>query len=87
MLFGGRYPLLEKIMIYALVIIMPICIIGAILGIYLSLGKLKLKCPFCKAPGEVSGSKQDGLLLHCHQCGQVKSKGKLSTKFEIVNVK
>lgn len=64
----------------ALWIVIPLCLVGALMGILHALGKLRMLCPFCGKSGLVGGNKQDGIWLECETCGLVHSSGPLGLK-------
>ena len=47
----------------------------AAMGIFLALGKLRMKCPFCGKPGHVGGSRHEGMRMKCDECGLVHGSG------------
>ena len=56
------------------------CLAGAVMGILMVLGRLKMRCPFCNKSGLVGGSKQDGMWMECETCGLVHGSGPLGLK-------
>jgi hypothetical protein len=64
----------------ALGIVIPLCLIGAVMGVLHAIGKLRMLCPFCGKSGPVGGNKQDGMWLECDTCGLVHSSGPLGLK-------
>jgi hypothetical protein len=48
---------------------------GAVLGILMAFGWLRMRCPFCGRRSPVWGTKQAGLLLSCDDCGLVSAGG------------
>jgi hypothetical protein len=61
-------------------ILIPLCLVGALMGVLMVLGKLRMLCPFCRKSGPVGGNKQDGIWLECETCGLVHSSGPLGLK-------
>jgi hypothetical protein len=61
-------------------ILIPLCLVGALMGVLMALGKLKMLCPFCGKSRPVGGNKQDGIWLECETCGLVHSSGPLGLK-------
>ncbi len=46
-------------------------ILGAVLGLLLMFGRLKLGCPQCNARSDVSGGNNKGMHLSCPKCGEL----------------
>jgi hypothetical protein len=64
----------------ALFILIPLCLIGALMGILMAFGKLRMLCPFCGRSGPAGASKQDGMWMKCESCGLIHSSGPLGLK-------
>ncbi len=64
----------------AMGILILLCLVGAVMGIIMAFGKLRMLCPFCGKSGRVGGSKQDGMWMECATCGFVHSSGPLGLK-------
>jgi hypothetical protein len=50
-------------------------IVGGVLGIFFTIGRLRMRCPFCGQSGTVGGSREEGLWLDCDGCGIVRGAG------------
>ena len=61
-------------------ILLPLCLVGAVMGIMMAFGKLRMLCPFCGMSGRAGGSKQDGIWMECETCGFIHSSGPLGLK-------
>jgi hypothetical protein len=79
-LFTESAPLLAMASRVALVLFIALGVSGAVLGFLLLFCGLRLSCPFCGQPGEVCGSKEDGLGLVCERCGLVQGSGFLKLR-------
>ena len=66
----------------SLILLILLCLTGAILGILMSLGKLKMKCPFCSSYGQVYGNKKEGMWMRCPKCGLIHGTGLLKLKLK-----
>ena len=75
MLFGTQNRWLSVVGSMATAILVVLCSVGAVMGIMLALGKLKMLCPFCSRPGKVGGSKREGMWMECDQCGFIHGAG------------
>ena len=75
MLFGTQHRWLSVVGSMATATLVVLCTVGAVMGIMLALGKLKMLCPFCGKLGDVGGSKQEGMWMECDQCGFVHGAG------------
>ena len=64
----------------AMCILVPLCLMGAFMGILMAFGRLRMLCPFCGKSGRVGGSKRDGMWLVCESCGFVHGSGPLRLK-------
>ncbi|HEX8910786.1 MAG TPA: hypothetical protein VF796_00405 [Humisphaera sp.] len=49
--------------------------LGAYFGLLLTLGRLRMRCPFCGLYGPVGGNKRDGAYMNCMRCGYVHTAG------------
>jgi len=79
-LFADASPILAVAASIALVVMVILGLTGAILAILLLFCGLRLRCPFCGEPGEVCGSKEDGLGFLCDRCGLVQGTGFLKLR-------
>jgi hypothetical protein len=70
-----RNPLGEVFYRVALYSLIALGVTGALMGLLLVLGWLRMRCPFCGRYGPVGGSKEDGLWLDCTRCGLVHGAG------------
>ena len=77
---GENYPILEIIGKCFIVIFVILGLVGAVMGIFMTMGKLKMRCPFCKGSGIVDGNKQNGLYMECENCGLIHGVGFLKIK-------
>lgn len=59
----------------ALGLLVLLCLVGAYLGILMSLGRLRMGCPFCGRSGPVGGSKAQGMWMECDSCGFIHGSG------------
>jgi hypothetical protein len=75
MLFGAQHRWLSVTGSMATATLVVLCSIGAVMGFMLALGRLKMLCPFCGKPGDVGGSKQEGMWMECDQCGFIHGAG------------
>lgn len=66
----------------SLLILIVLGMIGAVMGIFLSLGKLKMKCPFCNQYGFVGADKKNGMWMECNACGLIHGSGCLGLKLK-----
>ena len=57
-----------------------LCCIGGVLGLLMTVGRLRMGCPLCGAKGVV-GVDERGPLLACDACGTVRTAGVLGLKF------
>lgn len=55
-------------------------VVGAVMGILMAFGKLRMLCPFCSKSGRVGGSKRDGIWMECESCGFIRCSGPLGLK-------
>lgn len=59
----------------ALCMLIPLCLVGAYLGVLLSFGRLRMSCPFCGKSGRAGGSKAQGMWMECDSCGRIQGSG------------
>jgi len=57
-------------------------LLGAILGGFLLLGKLRMICPYCGRPGMPGASTRGRMHLDCGSCGIIRGSGHLGLKVE-----
>lgn len=55
-------------------------VVGAIFGILMVIGQLRMRCPFCQRSGKVGGDKQNGMWMICQSCGYIHGSGPLGLK-------
>jgi hypothetical protein len=72
--------LLGHIRVLAFCLLVPLAIMGAVMGLIFALGKLRMRCPFCGKPGRIGVSKSDGMWMECETCGFVHGSGPLRLK-------
>jgi hypothetical protein len=77
---GQASPLLALVGSIALSEFIALGISGAVLAILLLFCGLRLSCPFCDRPGEVCGSKEDGMGFLCEHCGVIQGSGFLKLR-------
>jgi hypothetical protein len=75
MMVRGRVA--DIIGVVALVTIIGLGFTGAVMGILMVLGKLRMRCPFCGQMGPAWGSKEEGIRMECRTCGEIWSGGTL----------
>ncbi len=78
--FAPRDSALGHARLVAMCILIPLCLVGAVMGIMMAFGKLRMLCPFCGKSGRVGGSKQQGMWMVCETCGFIHSGGPLGLK-------
>jgi hypothetical protein len=78
--FAPNESLLGRARFVAMCILVPLCLIGAVMGILMAIGRLRMRCPFCGKTGQVGGSKRDGLWMECESCDFVHGSGPLRLK-------
>jgi predicted RNA-binding Zn-ribbon protein involved in translation (DUF1610 family) len=71
---------LERARFVAMSILVPLCLIGAFMGILMVFGRLRMLCPFCGKRGRVGGNKHDGMWMECDSCGFIHGSGPLRLK-------
>jgi predicted RNA-binding Zn-ribbon protein involved in translation (DUF1610 family) len=64
-----------RICFIALCLLILLCLVGAYLGILMSLGRLRMSCPFCGKSGRAGGSKAQGMWMECESCGFIHGRG------------
>jgi len=78
--FAPRGSTREGVHFIATCLLVPLCLTGAVMGVLLALGKLRMRCPFCGKSGPAGGSKQEGMWMVCETCGFVHGSGPLRLK-------
>ena len=78
--FAPSDSLLGRARFVAMCILVPLCLIGAFMGILMVFGRLRMLCPFCGKSGRVGGSKRDGMWMECESCGFIHGSGPLRLK-------
>ena len=73
----------EYIHVYSAMIFIPLCIIGAVVGIWMGFNSFRMNCPLCgkKSQFLFTASRQPG--VHCKDCGVVSARNWLWS-FKIV---
>ena len=79
---GEKNIVLELYSEISLILLVLLCLTGAIMGILMAFGKLKMKCPFCYTYGQVNGNKKDGMWMECSDCGIIHGTGLLKLKLK-----
>jgi hypothetical protein len=77
--FGGSRVLGTVISVMTLVLI-PLGLTGAVMGVLMVCGRLRMKCPFCGKSGPAGGSKAEGMWMECDTCGFIHGGGPLGLK-------
>jgi hypothetical protein len=57
-------------LVWMVYLILPVGILGALFGILLAFGKLKMTCPQCGRSGSV-GATQGMMWVNCKSCGSI----------------
>ena len=70
----------ERVRFIAMCILVPLCLVGAFMGILMAFDRLRMLCPFCGKSGPVGGNKRDGMWMECETCGFVHGSGPLGLK-------
>ena len=73
--FAPSDSLPGRVRFIAMCVLVPLCLIGAFMGILMALGRLRMLCPFCGESGRVGGSKRNGMWMECGSCGLVHGSG------------
>lgn len=55
-------------------------VIGAVMGILLACGKLRMRCPFCGRSGPILADRSLGLAMRCEECELVRCSGLLGLR-------
>ncbi len=74
------HPCLLRVRFVGLCLLAALAVSGAVMGILMVLGRLRMRCPFCGRSGTVGSSKRDGLWMECESCGFVHGGGTLHLK-------
>lgn len=74
-LLGAPGSTLRVIGDAAVAVLILLGLTGAVMGVLLALGRLRMRCPFCGKPSEVGGNKREGMFLVCECCGVVHGAG------------
>jgi hypothetical protein len=48
------------------------------MGLFLTFGRLRMRCPFCGGSGTLGGSREEGMWLECDHCGTVRGVGRFA---------
>ena len=75
--FAPRDSALGQAGVVAMGVLILLGLVGAVMGIMMAFGKLRMLCPFC---GKSGGSKQQGMWMACETCGFIHSSGPLGLK-------
>lgn len=78
--FAPAGSALESVRIVAVCLLIPLCLTGAVMGVLMALGKLRMRCPFCGKSGPAGGSKQEGMWMECATCGLIHGSGPFRLK-------
>jgi hypothetical protein len=68
---------LGRVRFLALCVFIPLCLVGAFLGVLMACHRLRMLCPFCGRSGYVGGNKRDGMWMVCDSCGFIHGSGLL----------
>ena len=79
LVFGGSRALGTVISVMTLILI-PLGLTGAVMGVLMVCGRLRMKCPFCGKSGPAGGSKAEGMWMECETCGLIHGGGRLGLK-------
>jgi hypothetical protein len=52
-------------------LLIPLCAVGAVMGILLALNRLFFRCPFCSAKSPVVAGNKKRLWIECPTCGLI----------------
>lgn len=58
-------------------VLLLLCATGGVLGVLMTMGKLRMRCPFCATLGTAWVNKSEGLRMKCPRCGLIWSGGRL----------
>lgn len=70
----------DRIAGVAMCLFVPLCLVGAFMGVLVAFDRLRMLCPFCGRSGRVNGRKWKGIWLECEKCGLVHASGPLGLK-------
>jgi hypothetical protein len=76
----GDSRTLETVISAMVLIVVPLGLTGAVMGVLMVCGKLRMKCPFCGRSGPAGGSKADAMWMECETCGFIHGAGPLGLK-------
>ena len=65
----------------AILILVCLGLVGAVMGVLMTMGKLRMRCPFCRRSGRAWGSKREGMRMDCPTCGLIWTGGALGLTF------
>ena len=68
------------IFVASLALLLPLCLVGAVMGGLMALGRLRMRCPFCGQPGPAWGSRSQGMRMHCPTCGLIWTGGRFGLR-------
>jgi uncharacterized MnhB-related membrane protein len=55
-------------------------ITGAVMGVLMVMGRLRMRCPFCGQSGAAGGNSRMGIFMICERCGLVRGGGPLNLR-------
>lgn len=76
---GGSRALDAVITVMVLVFI-PMGLTGAVMGLLIVCGRLRMGCPFCGRSGSAGGSKASGMWMECTTCGFIHGGGRFGLR-------
>ncbi len=53
---------------------------GAVMGVLMVMGRLRMRCPFCGRSGPAGGNRAMGLFMLCENCGLIRGGGMLNMR-------
>jgi hypothetical protein len=79
-LFAPANSALTRVRFVAICLMVPLCVVGSLMGILMAFDKLRMLCPFCGKSGRAGGNKRRGMWMECATCGFVHGGGPLGLK-------
>jgi hypothetical protein len=76
----GDSRAVETVISAMVLIVVPLGLTGAVMGVLMICGRLRMRCPFCGKSGEAGGSKSDGMWMVCPTCGLVRGGGRFGLR-------
>jgi hypothetical protein len=74
LVFPAYVPL--SVAVVAMALFITLGVIGGVMGCFMAMGKLWLRCPFCGASGLAWAGKGIGLQMDCPNCGEIYAGGR-----------